>query len=74
MTTPKTPERFTLEDHEIKSQLWRKLKAHIEAQIARHQRTNDGELDPIATAKVRGRIAELRALLSIEKAPIVIEN
>ena len=57
---------FQLTPAEIGSSLWTKLKAHIEERIAGHRRTNDGNLNTEDTAKVRGRIAEGKYILSLD--------
>jgi hypothetical protein len=51
---------------EIHNPLWIKLKEHIESRMDAHRRKNDGDLDDIATARLRGRIAELKSLLDLE--------
>lgn len=51
--------------HEFRqSGAWRQLKAHIEARLDVYRRRNDSGLNEIETAKLRGRIAELKLLLS----------
>lgn len=57
---------FQLTPAEISSPLWMKLKAHIEARVAGHRRTNDGNLGIEETAKIRGRIAEGKYILSTD--------
>lgn len=53
--------------NEANSHLWIKIRDHLESRLAIHRRKNDGELDAIATAKLRGRIAELMNLLEMDK-------
>lgn len=45
--------------------LWQKLKDHLEDRLAEHRRKNDGDLDATQTARLRGRIAELKVLLDL---------
>ena len=45
---------------ERESQTWRCIVERTESRIADLRQRNDGELDAIATAKLRGRIAELK--------------
>lgn len=54
-----------LDEHELKSAVWQKLQAQMEGRITVLQRELEGDLDPTKTAKVRGRIAELRKRLAI---------
>jgi len=48
------------------SPLWRKIKEHLEARITGLRTANDGFLDEIETARVRGRIAEAKGLINLE--------
>ena len=59
---------FQLTPAEISSPLWMKLKAHIEARVAGHRRTNDSNLNTEDTAKVRGRIAEGKYILGLDNS------
>lgn len=54
-----------LERHEIDSPLWQRLKAHLEEEIRIQRTKNDGDHDAIRTADIRGRIAQLKALLAL---------
>ena len=56
-----------LEAHEKQSALWLKLESHIEQRIDTLRRMNDSELDPTQTARLRGRIVELRALVALSR-------
>lgn len=47
------------------SETWRKLKAHLETRLATLRASNDNSLDERKTAKLRGRIAEVKYLLSL---------
>jgi len=55
-----------LTETEVHSALWTKLKEHMESRLAEHRRKNDGDLDPTKTARMRGRIDELKVLLALE--------
>jgi len=44
---------------------WKKVEAHIESRIASLRTKNDTNLDAVETAKLRGRIAELKRLASL---------
>lgn len=55
---------------ERESQTWRCIVERTEQRIADLRQRNDGELDPMATAKLRGRIAELKEfVLAMGKDP-----
>lgn len=61
-----------LEKHETQSALWQKLESHIHSRISDLRSSNDADLDPIATARLRGRIASLRELLSLSQDETVL--
>ncbi len=48
---------------ERQSSTWRALKRHLLARIADLQVSLEADLDPVATAAVRGRVQELRLLI-----------
>lgn len=51
--------------------VWLAIKAHLESRLERLRLMNDNEsLDAIQTAAIRGRIAEVKALLLIGVDPI----
>jgi len=50
---------------EIQSALWQKLGAYLEERLDRYRLKNDGNLDHDYTAKLRGRIAELKEMLAL---------
>ncbi len=54
-----------LTEHELASPLWRKLKEHWEARMEQLRSENDKNLNEIETARLRGRIAEVKASLDI---------
>jgi hypothetical protein len=54
-----------LEQHEIDSAIWKKIKADLEQRLALCRAQNDGDQDPIKTANLRGRIADIKATLSL---------
>jgi len=63
---------FKLGHNEIHSALWIRLKEYYEARLITLRQRNDGDLDQIATARVRGRIQEIRNFLALEnQAPEV---
>ena len=56
---------------EAQSAIWLKIKQHLEGRIATLRSKNDGDLDILETAKLRGRIAELKALIALDESPVV---
>lgn len=50
---------------ELQSAVWLKLQQHMEDRLGQLRQQNDGDLDPIATARVRGRSAMLKELLDL---------
>jgi hypothetical protein len=62
---PKQEAQFRLELNDRHSPTWAKLRRHLEARITELRRQNDSDADPMKTAKLRGRIAELKGLLSL---------
>lgn len=61
--------QFYLEPHEAQTALWKKLKSHYEEQLDLMRKQNDGALDDIQTAMIRGRIAEVKKFLALDKPP-----
>lgn len=60
---------------EKQSALWRKLEQHLTERLATMRQKNDGNLDPLETAKVRGRITELKDLIALgEPSPVDIAD
>lgn len=56
------------------SPIWQAVKDHLEARLMRLRLMNDNEsLDAIQTAAIRGRIAEVKGLLSIGEDPVEIQ-
>lgn len=53
------------------SPIWVAVRAHLEDRLDRLRLMNDNEsLDAIHTAAIRGRIAEVKALLLIGEDPV----
>lgn len=57
---------FALTSMERQSALWKRLLEHLKAQRDVLREKNDGALDPIATASVRGRIAALKDIVALD--------
>ena len=57
-----------LTDADKRTALWDKLVQHFEERRDEYRRKNDGDLDPVATARLRGRIKETEYLLSLGNA------
>lgn len=58
---------FKLRPLERDSDVWKRIREHLETRLETMRRKNDGDLGPEDTAKVRGRIAELKYLLGLDK-------
>jgi hypothetical protein len=52
-------------DADRNSSTWNKIRRHYEARLETMRRKNDGVLTPEETARLRGRIAEIKNLLAI---------
>lgn len=57
---------FRLTDADKNTPLWLALRAHLERRRDSLRAKNDTNLSPEETAKVRGQIAEIKALLALE--------
>ncbi len=44
---------------------WRRLAQELHDRIELSRKRNDGDLDPVATAKLRGRIKALQELIAL---------
>lgn len=58
-----------IEQHELRSSLWRRLQAHYEAQLELLRRKNDGDMTPEQTQRLRGRIAQVKEFLALATEP-----
>ncbi len=58
-----------LNQAEAQTALWKKIKEHYEAQLELLRTINDGNLDPVQTATLRGRILEVKTLLALDQLP-----
>lgn len=52
---------------EFESATWKSIEAWATARLDRARLKNDGDMDPIATAKTRGEIRTLKDLLALAK-------
>jgi len=67
--------RLFLDDLDRNSPVWRKVEAYIEERIDELRMQNDTDKDATETARLRGRIAELKILLTQAKpAPAFVVN
>lgn len=63
-----TPEpRIELLASELDSALWQKIKGHLVKRIEQLRKDNDADKSDTDTAKIRGQIKELKALLTLDK-------
>lgn len=63
---------MTLTEHERQTAVWLKIKSHLDARLIELRTANDRDTNEIDTAKVRGRIAEVKALLELNVAPAAL--
>lgn len=63
---------FVLTDEDKQSRLWGKLMEHWQDKLAAFRAANDTDKDTTETAKLRGRIAELKANLELNSERRVI--
>jgi hypothetical protein len=59
------PEQFELTAEDLMSGTWRRLQKHLNERLAMLRMRNDSEMSDHETAKVRGQIAEIKALLAL---------
>jgi len=61
---------FKLSPEERDSAIWRGIEGKLKARLESLRVKNDGDATPEATARLRGRIAEVKDLLALGKAPV----
>lgn len=61
--------KLLLNAAEKQTALWAKIKAHLEAKLETCRKQNDGDADAVQTAKMRGRILEIKSFLALENPP-----
>lgn len=71
MIQPEPPFALTISDRQ--SDLWKRLEAYWKVRVEMLRSQNDGDKDPIPTAKLRGQIAELKTTLALGRDPIEIK-
>lgn len=63
-----------LTEQEKQSPLWVKIKSYLEERIQGHRTANDGVLSELETARLRGRIAELKVIIAAEQSPASLDG
>lgn len=58
-----------LNQNDFASVTWQKLRLHWESRLEVLRKRNDSSLPPDETARIRGQIAELKAMLALEEDP-----
>jgi len=57
------------------SAVWQKLDPYLKERLATLRAQNDGELDAIATARLRGKLAAIKEILALADAgPVQAED
>ena len=68
MTGDESPgDAFALTPGDLISPTWARLRKHMEARLQSLRAKNDNDLDPIATAKLRGEIKVLKNLIALSE-------
>lgn len=62
-------DKLRLAPHERASPLWISLERHMRQSLAELRALNDTSLPPDRTEHIRGRIAQLKALLALADEP-----
>lgn len=58
-----------LDKHELQSSVWKKIEAHLKAELAERREYNDGHsLTDIQTATIRGEIKHIKKMLNLSEA------
>ena len=67
---------MTLSDYERHHALWKKISDHLTEQVRVLRARNDGDLDPIETARLRGRISAYKEIIALgdEPGPITLAD
>lgn len=55
--------------NDFASVTWQKLRLRTESRLEMLRKRNDSDLTPDETARIRGQIAELKAMLALEEDP-----
>jgi hypothetical protein len=58
-----------LSQYEQESALWKKIEATLVERLTVFREKNDGSLDPLETAKLRGSIGMIKEILSWPETP-----
>lgn len=65
---------FALSSGDKLSPTWLRLVEHLEQRLDVLRKQNDGRLDEVQTARMRGRIAQLKELISLGADQPVVED
>ena len=63
-----------LTPQERDTHVFRKLMKHFNERLNALRASNDGPLDPHKTAEIRGRIAEVKGLIGLDKDIPIIQD
>lgn len=70
MAKDEIPLSFTLSASDRNNPLWLRLREYFETELKNKRGKNDGPLDPIETATIRGHIAFLTAMIRLGDEPL----
>lgn len=65
---------FKLNSIEANSELWRKIKEHLDWQLKCLRERNDGNMNELDTAYLRGQIKHIKDFLTLESDREAVEN
>jgi hypothetical protein len=60
--------KTTLIKQDFNTAVWATLEKDLQAELQRLREQNDANLDDLATAKLRGRIEQIKDLLALNKS------
>jgi hypothetical protein len=67
--------QFSLRNSDLHSETWVRLRKHLASRLNELRNKNDADLTPTETASLRGRIAEIKSLLALDKvSPPVVDD
>lgn len=59
-----------LNEVDLETALWKKIETHLKDRLQVYRAKNDGNLTLEETAKLRGRIQEVKSLLDLATSPV----
>lgn len=63
-------EEKVLDYNDLNSLTWMRLRKHFESRLAYLRALNDSDLDPIATARLRGEIKGIKSSIALGESQV----